>query len=267
MSIPLFYKESSIYNEVKNNSEKFVRDDSEIVDDDGLNEALYCLAYWKIEILPSHIFSYIMKNPFLPSLDLKINIILLELWRDQIKEEALRMFNEDLSYLMSIEDEELSIFLKKSIIKHNKSVKEFDFRVKIKSDGTLMCKQRKHNSHIRQSNLPTGKFIHLSSGMDFVSAIREDGTVFSWGDNWDDQCDNIPDGEFVYLDCGEDFTAAIRTDGTIAMWGYNICGQLNNIPTGKFIFLACGSDHTSAIREDGTVVTFGNNEYNYMLYM
>lgn len=76
------------------------------------------------------------------------------------------------------------------------------------------------------------------------------------------------------VSCGAYFTAAIKEDGTLWMWGQNDMGQLGNgtrhnqyVPVqvlDQVAAVSCGYCHTSAIRYDGSLWVWGHNGYNQL---
>ena len=87
-------------------------------------------------------------------------------------------------------------------------------------------------------------------------------TTFAGGTNW------------KQVACGQNHTSAIKTDGTLWTWGLNSYGQIGDTtitarPTPVTTFLggtnwkqvACGYSRTSAIKTDGTLWTWGRNSY------
>ncbi|GAB3382029.1 PxKF domain-containing protein [Lysobacter fragariae] len=61
-------------------------------------------------------------------------------------------------------------------------------------------------------------FRALSVGAYHSCAIRTDGSLLCWGENWSGQL-QAPEGTFVAVSAGHSHTCAIRTDGTRACWG------------------------------------------------
>jgi len=70
---------------------------------------------------------------------------------------------------------------------------------------------------------------------------------------------------------GFTYSAALRNDGTVFTWGANVEGQLGNGDTGNrptpeavagiadVIDLAAGPEHSLAVKADGTVWAWGSN--------
>jgi alpha-tubulin suppressor-like RCC1 family protein len=90
-------------------------------------------------------------------------------------------------------------------------------------------------------------------------------TTFAGGTNW------------KQVACGRDFSSAIKTDGTLWTWGQNNYGQLGDNTTTNRLTpvttlvggtnwkqVACGSFHTTAIKTDGTLWTWGRNSYGQL---
>jgi alpha-tubulin suppressor-like RCC1 family protein len=129
----------------------------------------------------------------------------------------------------------------------------------------------------------------VSCGSEHTSAIKTDGTLWTWGLNsYGELGINIaglntngrttPVTTFAggtnwkQVFCGSQHTAAIKTDGTLWVWGRNSYGQLgNNTTTNRstpvttfaggtnWKQVAAGGFHTAAIKTDGTLWTWGRN--------
>jgi alpha-tubulin suppressor-like RCC1 family protein len=126
----------------------------------------------------------------------------------------------------------------------------------------------------------------VSAGGYRTSAIKTDGTLWSWGNNTcgalgtnDTTTYSTPTQEhcggtnwcMVSVSVGSHHSA-IKTDGTLWSWGCNFLGQLgtNNItsystPTQEhcggtnWCMVSSGGSHTSAIKTDGTLWSWGVN--------
>jgi alpha-tubulin suppressor-like RCC1 family protein len=121
-------------------------------------------------------------------------------------------------------------------------------------------------------------------------ALKNDGTVWTWGDNFYGQ---IGDGTSIEkhvpvqltsisniaaIGTGERHSFAIRNDGTLLAWGWNGNGQLGvdfnfsffqstpfNVPAFLGIKrIAGGSFHSIVQKTDGSILTMGNNIYGQL---
>jgi alpha-tubulin suppressor-like RCC1 family protein len=168
----------------------------------------------------------------------------------------------------------------------------------IKTDGTLWVWGYNNQGHLGINNTtnrstPVTTFAggtnwkQVACGQNHIAAIKTDGTLWTWGANFDGNiginADNTntrctPVTTFAggtnwkQVACGNRHTTAIKTDGTLWLWGQNTNGQLgiNNTtqrltPVTTFVGgtnwkqVACGYQHTAAIKTDGTLWTWGLN--------
>jgi alpha-tubulin suppressor-like RCC1 family protein len=124
------------------------------------------------------------------------------------------------------------------------------------------------------------RFVSVCS--DFSAAIKNDGTLWSWGRNINGQLGdgtntnrNVPiqvgkDTDWVSVSLGLHHTLALKVDGSLWAWGQNVVGELGDgtvvdkntpkkIGTSSWRFIAAGAYRSFAIRTDGTLWSWGNN--------
>ena len=122
----------------------------------------------------------------------------------------------------------------------------------------------------------------VAAGYEHTMAIRNDGTLWGWGQNNDDQLGNgccLADGvpsqigtsTWKAVAAGSDFTVAIRNDGTLWGWGYGFYGADGTGLLGSadpptkvgtatsWVSVAAGGQMGAGIRSDGTLWTWGND--------
>ena len=121
----------------------------------------------------------------------------------------------------------------------------------------------------------------VSLGHQFTLAIRNDGSLWAWGDNYfgrlGDGTEEHRDRPVKIMDdvvacaAGDDFGAAVKSDGTLWTWGYNYFGQLGDGTTTERhspkqvmsdvkMVSACFSG-CAAIKQDGTLWVWGLNKH------
>jgi len=123
----------------------------------------------------------------------------------------------------------------------------------------------------------------ISAGRDHTAALRYDGTVWVWGQNW---AGHLGDGttairttpvqlngitNAIAVSAGGEHTIALRSDGTVWAWGNNANGQLGDGSTTRRLTptqvsglsnvtaISAGWRHSAALRSDGTVWVWGMN--------
>ncbi len=124
----------------------------------------------------------------------------------------------------------------------------------------------------------------VSVGSSYTVAIRDDGTMWSWGDNNSGQLGegsyistNTPQlvqGGFLWkaVAAGGSHTVALRDDDTLWVWGSSFYGQLGLgalvtrtntpqpiLPELRWSAIAAGESHTLALRQDGVLWAWGIN--------
>jgi alpha-tubulin suppressor-like RCC1 family protein len=134
-------------------------------------------------------------------------------------------------------------------------------------------------------SLPTTSSIKmLASGQSHSLALMEDGELFGWGYNADDQLGagrservaTIPERvplpqKIIFVTVGAYHTICIQEDGTFLVFGQNSSGELGigittapDSPTvlrlaSRGVQASCGWNHTLFLTEDGTVYSSGRN--------
>jgi alpha-tubulin suppressor-like RCC1 family protein len=168
----------------------------------------------------------------------------------------------------------------------------------IKTDGTLWCwgyngygglgdNTRTHRSSPVQTTAGGTNWKQIACGANITSAIKTDGTLWTWGYNFYGQLgDNTSTNRsspvqtiafgnnWKQVSCAAQHTAAIKTDGTLWTWGRNSYGQLgDNSNVGKsspvqtvtfatnWKQVSCFGFSTAAIKTDGTLWTWGDNSF------
>ena len=99
--------------------------------------------------------------------------------------------------------------------------------------------------------------VEVSAGGSHTCAVRTDGVVVCWGENFYGQATPVP-GEYRSVSAGAGFTCAVRTDGGVACWGNDTYGEATP-PSGTFRSVSAGQSHTCGVRTDGGVSCWGSD--------
>lgn len=122
----------------------------------------------------------------------------------------------------------------------------------------------------------------LACGNGFTIALREDGTLWGWGDNRAGQVGDDSKGfkatpqqissatNWSMVAAGISHAAAINADGLLFCWGNNQFGELGDgsfdnksspqlVRTGRWKWVTAGVNYTMAIHENGTLWGWGEN--------
>jgi len=130
---------------------------------------------------------------------------------------------------------------------------------------------------------------NIAGGGSHTVALKSDGTVRTWGQNWYGQLgDNSGTDRSspvavsgltgaVAVDAGSSHSVALKSNGSVWAWGNNSAGQLGDGTTttrwtpvqvsgfsSGVAAIAAGSSHTVALKSDGSVWAWGYNMYGQL---
>lgn len=106
-------------------------------------------------------------------------------------------------------------------------------------------------------NIPVGltNVIAVAAGSGHSVALKSDGKVVVWGDNYWGQT-NVPANlsNVVAIAAAWNHTLALKSNGTVVSWG-----DLTTVPAAltNAVAIAAGDAHSLALKADGTVVAWG----------
>lgn len=172
----------------------------------------------------------------------------------------------------------------------NLSIGNYDVKIKVsgcnqtilkdigvKKDKTYTIKTIKVGERVK-----TNKVNSIALGENNSAAIREDGSLWMWGNN---SCKQISDENKEYsilqpqkimenvksVSLGSVNSAAIKKDGSLWLWGTNTLDEILKLPPNKSYkpykimddvkSVSLGGSTGAAIKDDGTLWMWGNNYY------
>lgn len=153
-------------------------------------------------------------------------------------------------------------------------------------DGTYVGTR---NLPTRIDNAATGKWLMVDCGYYHNVAIKEDGSLWTWGGNNSGQLGNnrnnsgtnvptqigsLSDGRYVKIAAGWYHSLGIKDDGSLWAWGHNGAGQVGDgsfinkqVPVlidagnhGKWIAISAGESFSIGIKEDSSLWEWGAND-------
>lgn len=169
----------------------------------------------------------------------------------------------------------------------------FFFSVATKTDGTLWTWGRNGRGQLGigsstfKKTVPTkigndSTWSAVSAGSEFVIALKNNGTLWAWGYNYNGQLGNgntttqhTPiqiglDSTWVFISAGNKHSFGIKSDSTLWSWGSNQHGQLGRggnsrvpiqVGTDKWKAVSGGGMHSIGVKTDSTLWSWGRNLY------
>ncbi len=137
---------------------------------------------------------------------------------------------------------------------------------------------------------PGSGVIAIAAGDRHSLALKSDGTVLAWGENFVGQLgDGTTNSRFtpvvvnglgsnsgiIAIAAGQQHNLAVKSDGSVLAWGANFSGQVGDGTTSSsrttpvsvlglgsgsgVISVSAGNQHSMALKSDGSVLAWGNN--------
>jgi len=117
-----------------------------------------------------------------------------------------------------------------------------------------------------QNVVPYGlsNVVAIAGSLNSSLALKSDGTVLAWGNNWYGQT-NVPAGlsNVVSVSAGDYHFLALKADGTVVSWGASLSsGPIVPFPgLSNVVAIAANGNHSLALKNDNTIVGWGDNSY------
>jgi alpha-tubulin suppressor-like RCC1 family protein len=111
--------------------------------------------------------------------------------------------------------------------------------------------------------VPVNDIIAIDAGMYTSAALKADGTIIVWGDNWYGQ-NNIPpnvrNGNVKAISIGSGFVLVLFANGTVTAWGSGTPEMLNPPSNlADVVEIAAGGNFSLARKSNGKVIAWGYN--------
>ena len=103
--------------------------------------------------------------------------------------------------------------------------------------------------------LTNGNIVAVAAGALHQMALRDDGSVFAWGDNSSGQT-NVPPSatNVIAIAAGQNHSLALRVDGLVIGWGLNGNGQATAFSNAaNVVMISAGGNQSIGLRADGSV--------------
>ncbi|MGD0580358.1 MAG: hypothetical protein ABSC08_15685, partial [Bryobacteraceae bacterium] len=126
----------------------------------------------------------------------------------------------------------------------------------LKGDGTVVAWGQ---NYYGETNVPAGlkNVVAIAAGAYHSMALKSDGTVVDWPGN------SVPAGltNVVATAEGWSHNLALKSNGTVVAWGDDSYGQ-TKVPAGltNVVAVAAGDWNSLALKSDGTVVSWGRDD-------
>ncbi|WP_158513104.1 RCC1 domain-containing protein [Myxococcus hansupus] len=147
--------------------------------------------------------------------------------------------------------------------------------------GQLGDAGRESQNHIPAQVPGLASVVAIAAGGSRTVAVRQDGTVWTWGTKQSNRQDFNPTPvqvpgltDVIAADASDNHVVVLRTDGTVWGWGRaNLLGgstqdwltmpvQVPDLADCKA--LSAGDEHTVALRADGTVWVWGTDDFGQL---
>ena len=119
-------------------------------------------------------------------------------------------------------------------------------------------------SAVNDSNVDN--VIAVSGRGGFFTVLKEDGTIKTFGNNWNDR-DMVPEindsniSNVVGISAGLNHLLILKSDGTVQAFGCDTSGSVDGVNESEInnaVSVVAGVTHSIIIKEDGTAQAFGN---------
>ena len=132
--------------------------------------------------------------------------------------------------------------------------------VALKADGTVVCWGENFSG---QSTPPTGLagVTAIAAAQNFSLALKSDGTVVRWGASVGGQA--TPPGswvDIVAISAGQSHALALKSNSTVVGWGSVLGGVTPPSGLTGVTAIAAGFSNSLALKNDGNVVAWGGNQ-------